>query len=213
MPDGTSDLPSSGLFPHAGEVDLEALKALLAAATPLPWNGMPIVLTKADRDLFLAAVNALPALLALVEQLTAERDASDAEGDRRADAIRAAAIAGFGEVRGALLAALGIDDDHRTQLVAYVAHLAGERDALRAQVEALTAERDRAREAVSKVEHLNQPMLTRLRKCAADTSPNWDGAVTLYPPETRGLVALIDAALAVPAAAAVVQPAGEAATS
>jgi hypothetical protein len=39
---------------------------------------------------------------------------------------------------------------------------------------------------------LNGPMVARLRACAADTSPNWDGAVTVYPPEARDLVALID---------------------
>jgi hypothetical protein len=39
---------------------------------------------------------------------------------------------------------------------------------------------------------LNGPMVARLRACAADTSPNWDGAVTVYPPEARELVALID---------------------
>jgi hypothetical protein len=36
-------------------------------------------------------------------------------------------------------------------------------------------------------------MVARLRGCAADTSPNWDGRVTIYPPEARELVALIDA--------------------
>lgn len=40
---------------------------------------------------------------------------------------------------------------------------------------------------------LNGPMVDRLRKCAADTSPNWDGKITIYPPEARELVALIDA--------------------
>lgn len=45
------------------------------------------------------------------------------------------------------------------------------------------------------VRHLNGPMLARLRACAADTSPNWDGKVTIYPPEARDLVSLIDAAL------------------
>ena len=39
---------------------------------------------------------------------------------------------------------------------------------------------------------LNGPMVERLRRCAADTSSNWDGAVTIYPPDARGLVALID---------------------
>lgn len=41
---------------------------------------------------------------------------------------------------------------------------------------------------------LNEPMVAKLRRCAADTSPNWDGKVTIYPPEARELVALIDAA-------------------
>jgi hypothetical protein len=39
---------------------------------------------------------------------------------------------------------------------------------------------------------LNKPMVARLRRCAADTSPSWDGAVTIYPPEARDLIALID---------------------
>ncbi len=39
---------------------------------------------------------------------------------------------------------------------------------------------------------LNGPMVARLRRCAADTSSNWDGAITIYPPEARELVALID---------------------
>lgn len=46
--------------------------------------------------------------------------------------------------------------------------------------------------------HLNQPMLNRLRKCAADTSPNWDGRITIYPNEARQLIALADAADALP---------------
>lgn len=40
---------------------------------------------------------------------------------------------------------------------------------------------------------LNGPMLARLRQCAADTSGSWIGAMTVYPPEARGLVAFIDA--------------------
>ena len=47
--------------------------------------------------------------------------------------------------------------------------------------------------AVELARHLNGPMVNRLRACAADTTPNWEGATTVYPPETRGLVALIDA--------------------
>jgi hypothetical protein len=39
---------------------------------------------------------------------------------------------------------------------------------------------------------LNGPMVERLRKCAADTDPNWAGRITIYPPEARELVELID---------------------
>jgi len=39
---------------------------------------------------------------------------------------------------------------------------------------------------------LNGPMVARLRRCAADVDPNWYGRVTIYPPEARELVALID---------------------
>ncbi len=42
--------------------------------------------------------------------------------------------------------------------------------------------------------HLNGPMVARLRKCAAGTSPNWDEKITIYPPEARELIALIDEA-------------------
>lgn len=42
--------------------------------------------------------------------------------------------------------------------------------------------------------HLNQPMVAKLRRCAADISSNWDGQINIYPPEARELVALIDAA-------------------
>jgi hypothetical protein len=45
------------------------------------------------------------------------------------------------------------------------------------------------------VHRLNGPMLARLRECAADTSSNWDGKITIYPPEARELVSLVDAAL------------------
>jgi hypothetical protein len=51
-------------------------------------------------------------------------------------------------------------------------------------------------EAADRARQLNGPMVARLRRCAADTSPNWDGAVTVYPPESRDLVALIDYLLA-----------------
>ena len=44
-----------------------------------------------------------------------------------------------------------------------------------------------------KTPYLNGPMLARLRQCAADTSDSWIGAMTVYPPEARGLVAFIDA--------------------
>lgn len=54
------------------------------------------------------------------------------------------------------------------------------------------SETTRLAAAVEQVRHLNRPMVNRLRACAADTSPNWDGAVTIYPPGARGLVALID---------------------
>lgn len=39
---------------------------------------------------------------------------------------------------------------------------------------------------------LNHPMVQRLRGCAADTDPDWAGKITIYPPEARSLVALID---------------------
>lgn len=42
---------------------------------------------------------------------------------------------------------------------------------------------------------LNGPMVARLRACAADTSPSWDGKITIYPPEARWLISLVDAAL------------------
>lgn len=51
---------------------------------------------------------------------------------------------------------------------------------------------DRLAAAVDKARRLNQPMMQQLRSCAADTSSNWEGAVTVYPPSTRDLVALID---------------------
>lgn len=40
---------------------------------------------------------------------------------------------------------------------------------------------------------LNGPMVERLRACAADTDPDWAGAITIYPPEARELVDLVDA--------------------
>lgn len=42
-----------------------------------------------------------------------------------------------------------------------------------------------------KATQLNGPMVARIEKCAADTSPNGDGKITIYPPEARGLTALI----------------------
>ena len=54
--------------------------------------------------------------------------------------------------------------------------------------EAVETEAERA-----EARRLNGPMVARLRKCAADTSANWDGKITIYPPEARELVALIDA--------------------
>lgn len=35
-------------------------------------------------------------------------------------------------------------------------------------------------------------MIDRLRTCAADKSPNNVGRITIYPPEARELIALID---------------------
>lgn len=46
----------------------------------------------------------------------------------------------------------------------------------------------------AKRHRLNEPMVSRLRQCAADTSANWDGRITIYPTEARQLVDLIDAA-------------------
>lgn len=54
-------------------------------------------------------------------------------------------------------------------------------------------DREQPRADQFQFERLNRPMVERLRQCAADTSPNWDGKVTVYPPEARELVALIDA--------------------
>lgn len=51
---------------------------------------------------------------------------------------------------------------------------------------------DRLAVAVDMARHLNGPMVARLRRCAADASPNWEHAATVYPPDARGLVALID---------------------
>jgi hypothetical protein len=56
-------------------------------------------------------------------------------------------------------------------------------------------DRDPHEDASEQVRRLNGPMLARLRKCAADTSPNYDGRVTIYPPEARELISLIDALL------------------
>lgn len=55
-------------------------------------------------------------------------------------------------------------------------------------------EQDRLRTLLSEQRppQLNGPMVLRLRKCAADTSPNWDGKITIYPPEARQLIDLID---------------------
>lgn len=47
--------------------------------------------------------------------------------------------------------------------------------------------------AKARVATLNTAMLDRLRRCAADTSPNWEGSITIYPPEARELVDLVDA--------------------
>lgn len=63
---------------------------------------------------------------------------------------------------------------------------------LEAEVKRLTAERDLLRR---RVQRLNVPMVARLRKCAADDSPNWDGKINIYPREARQLTALIDAAI------------------
>ena len=53
---------------------------------------------------------------------------------------------------------------------------------------------------------LNQPMLARLRQCAADTSDSWIGRVTVYPPEARPLVALLDAVAGMVACANLLDP-------
>lgn len=45
------------------------------------------------------------------------------------------------------------------------------------------------------VTRLNRPMVEKLRKCAADYSPDWSGKVTVYPMEARQLVQLIDTAI------------------
>lgn len=51
---------------------------------------------------------------------------------------------------------------------------------------------------MSAADRLNAPLVERLRACAADTSPDWAGRITIYPGEARLLVALIDAAAASP---------------
>jgi hypothetical protein len=72
-----------------------------------------------------------------------------------------------------------------------VARVTRERDEARAERDAISAGRDRLRR---QAQRLNVPMVNKLRRCAADTSSNWDGQITIYPPEARGLTALIDAA-------------------
>lgn len=58
---------------------------------------------------------------------------------------------------------------------------------------ALPEDTRRQLDAICEARRLNLPMLARLRRCAADASPNYDDAFTIYPPEAVGLVALIDA--------------------
>lgn len=109
-----------------------------------------------------------------------------------------------------------IDDLHSEDIGGYCTTCGGlfpcltrklARDLLRTSRDAgITEGLRRAADVGRAVEHLNRPMVDRLRRCAADTTPNWDGAVTVYPLETRGLVALIDAALALGGPEPVEQP-------
>lgn len=63
-------------------------------------------------------------------------------------------------------------------------------------VERMLAELEQLRLICRLAKGLNTPMLERLRRCAADTSSNWELQTRVYPPETLGLVALIDACAA-----------------
>lgn len=111
----------------------------------------------------------------------------------------------LGVVLSWLMAQIKLDRERANEAARLSAAARDANDDLVAQVE-------KAREQVSIVEEsrsdliveqhrlaeaarrLNVPMVAKLRKCAADTSSNWDGKVTVYPPEARALVALIDTA-------------------
>lgn len=80
--------------------DLDALAALLERATPGPWYECSGLVTPSHRlftetrhenaALIVAAVNALPALIARVRELEQERDEARAERDALREVVRAA---------------------------------------------------------------------------------------------------------------------------
>ncbi len=42
------------------------------------------------------------------------------------------------------------------------------------------------------IKPLNGPMVKRIQRCAADTSSDWAGKITIFPPEARQLAELVD---------------------
>lgn len=90
--------------------------------------------------------------------------------------------------------------DERDRLRVQASQSDADHRAMDARATELEAQRDQLRQ---QAQRLNVPMVARLRHCAADTSSNWDGTINIYPPEARGLVALIDAAVDQPVSSSV----------
>lgn len=151
---------------------LAELRALADAATPsapLPWSRGELsrsneiddadfavvvaarygVTDPAHAKLIVAAVNALPELLAEVERLRGEL----ADSERTVDATRRMATAANTAIRTVLFDALGQEDDGLTPLLDTAAAVSGQMEEERAR---LTRERDEAQAEVARLVELGE---------------------------------------------------------
>jgi len=173
---GTPDDPEAIRALGARRKEIDRLTAELADARSRECSALCRDVER-DRDALEAAHGRVVAKLSEVESALAE--ALD-EQDNRANATRHAAINAFTELRTLLLTALGLEDDHRTPLIEYVALLAADRDRLAAQLDAvraawescphiplaeheeLRAERDRLAEAIRRFKSVARAVWTEL---------------------------------------------------
>lgn len=163
-----------------------ALDKHTAAGHPTSMIGTSARLRQLQQDLADTKAE-LTATRADLARALADRDLARADRDSAADDLRLA-----GEALTRLERELEAEREKRWVDISAYNNACCELYAAEQQRDLALAKLEQLRAATRPPIRLNGPMVERLRRCAADTSGNWGGQITVYPPEARQLVELID---------------------